>query len=278
MSATVIAMALFAAVLHASWNAFLRNGRDRLWTVTVMSFSTTTAAIPLALLSPLPPQQAWASIGLSALLQVGYSIFLVAAYRHGQLGQIYPIVRGTVPLLVTFGGLAFAGERLGLLQLLGVGLIAAGIMSLALGRNRATASSILYALATGAIIASYATVDAIGVRLAGDAGAYTAWVLLAYGALLPAAFVLSRGRLSVDLRSAETRQALAGGVVVLLAYGIVVAAYRLGPAGPITALRETNVIFATLIGWLFLGEPLTIRSIIACLVVACGAICIGFQP
>lgn len=278
MSATVIAMALFAAVLHASWNAFLRNGRDRLWTVTVMSFSTTAVAIPLALLSPLPPQQAWASIGLSALLQVGYSIFLVAAYRHGQLGQIYPIVRGTVPLLVTFGGLAFAGERLGLPQLLGVGLIAAGIMSLALGRNRATTSSILYALATGAIIASYATVDAIGVRLAGDAGAYTAWVLLAYGALLPAAFILFRGRLSVDFRSAETWQALAGGVVVLLAYGIVVAAYMLGPAGPITALRETNVVFATLIGWLLLGEPLTIRRVIACIVVACGAICIGFQP
>lgn len=278
MNATVVGLALSAAILHAGWNAFLRTGADRLWTVTVMSFSSTAAAILLAVLHPLPAVAAWPYVALSAFLQVGYSVFLVAAYRHGELGQVYPIVRGSVPLLVALGGFLLAGQRLATPELIGVALVACGIMGLSLGRGRASATSILYALATGAIIAAYATVDAIGVRAAGDSGAYTAWVLLIYGALLPATFVGLRGGLAVDLRAPETRKALAGGLFALVAYGAVVAAFALGPAGPITAIRETSVVFAAFIGRFFLGEALTLRRIGACAVVALGAICLGYQP
>ena len=277
MSATVIGLALFAAILHASWNAFLRTGSDRLWTVTVMSFSATIAAVPLALFHPLPAAAAWPYIVLSACLQVGYSLFLVAAYRYGELGQVYPIVRGSVPLLVTLGGFALAGERLSTLQTLGVVLAALGIMSLSLGKGRAATTSILYALATGAIIAAYATVDAVGVRSAGSSGAYTAWVLLVYGMLLPVTFIICRGKLTVDLRSPDALKALGGGIFALIAYGAVVAAFALGPAGPITAIRETSVVFAVLIGRLFLGETLTPKRIAACGVVALGAICLGYH-
>jgi len=277
LSATVISLALFAAILHAGWNAFLRTGSDRLWTVTVMSFSATIAAIPLAIFNPLPAASAWPYVILSASLQVGYSLFLVAAYRYGELGQVYPIVRGSVPLLVTLGGFVLAGERLSWHQSLGVVLAALGIMSLSLGKGRAATTSILYALATGAIIAAYATVDAIGVRSAGSSGAYTAWVLPIYGVLLPVAFIICRGKLTVDFRSPDALKALGGGVFALIAYGAVVAAFALGPAGPITAIRETSVVFAVLIGRLFLGETLTPKRIAACAVVALGAICLGYQ-
>lgn len=277
MSPLVIGLALFAAILHASWNAFLRTGADRLWTVTVMSFSSTAMAIPLAMLNGFPATSAWLYVILSACLQVGYSVFLVAAYRYGELGQVYPIVRGSVPLLVTLGGFLLAGQQLTVLETVGVALVGGGIMGLSLGRGRAATTSILYALATGAIIAAYATVDAIGVRAAGNVGVYTAWVLLAYGALLPATFVVSRGRLVVDPRAPETWKALGGGLFALLAYGVVVAAFALGPAGPITAIRETSVVFAAFIGRLFLGETLTPRRVGACAVVALGAICLGYQ-
>ncbi|AZO55463.1 MULTISPECIES: DMT family transporter [unclassified Mesorhizobium] len=278
MSPLVIGLALFAAVLHASWNAFLRTGADRLWTVTVMSFSSTALAIPLAIFNGFPATSAWPYIGLSACLQVGYSVFLVAAYRYGELGQVYPIVRGSVPLLVTLGGFLLAGQHLTAPETAGVALVGGGIMALSLGRGRGSTTSILYALATGAIIAAYAMVDAIGVRAAGDVGAYTAWVLLAYGLLLPATFVAIRGRLAVDARVPETWKALGGGLFALLAYGVVVAAFALGPAGPITAIRETSVVFAAFIGRLFLGETLTPRRVGACAVVALGAICLGYQP
>ena len=277
MSALVVGLALSAAILHAAWNAFLRSGADRLWSVTVMSFASTVVALPFVFIYSAPPASAWPYIILSAVLQTGYSVFLVAAYRHGELGQVYPIVRGTVPLFVTLGGFLVAGERLGLWQMAGVALIAAGIMSLALGKGRASTFSLALALATGAIIASYATVDAIGVRLAGHTGAYMAWVLVLYGLLLPTAFVVLRGKLIVGIRSPETWKALGGGLIAMIAYGLVVAAFALGPAGPITALRETSVVFAALIGWLFLGETLTPRRMVACGIVVIGAIFIGYR-
>lgn len=276
MSATVVSLALFAAILHAAWNAFLRNGGDRFWTITVMSFAGTIVAFPFLFIYPLPTSVAWPYIVLSALLQVGYSLFLIAAYRSGELGQVYPIVRGTVPLLVTSGGFLITGDRLNLDQIAGVVLVAVGILSLVLGRGRASTSSILFALAAGAIIAAYATVDSIGVRQVGQSGAYTAWVLVLYGTLLPVIFIAMRGKLAVDVRSPDTWKALAGGVVATAAYGVVIAAFSLGPAGPITALRETSVIFAVLIGWLFIGETLTLRRIVACLIVAVGAILLGY--
>ncbi|MDJ1635089.1 DMT family transporter [Rhizobium rhizogenes] len=275
MSAAVIGLALSAAILHATWNAFLRSGGDRLWTVTVMSFASTIVALPFVLIYPLPASGAWLYIVLSAALQVGYSIFLVAAYRYGELGQVYPIVRGTIPLLVTVGGFIITGDEINSYQIAGVVLVALGIMSLALGKGRASTSSILFALVTGAIIAAYATVDSIGVRQTGQSGAYTAWVLVLYGTFLLVAFLVLRRRLVVDFRAPDTWKALGGGLVAMVAYGVIVAAFALGPAGPITALRETSVVFAVLIGWLFLGEALAVRRIIACVIVASGAILLG---
>lgn len=277
MSAAVIMLALFAAILHATWNAVLRIGADRLWTITVMSFAMTIVAIPLAFMLPLPPASAWLYLILSSCLQVGYSIFLVAAYRYGELGQVYPIVRGSVPLLVTLSGFVLAGQHLTTVPIIGIVLVALGIMSLALGKGRAKTTSILFALATGLLIAAYTTVDAIGVRETENPAAYATWICLIYGTLLPVTYVAIRGRLTLDIRSPETLKALAGGVVSLIAYGAVIAAFALGPVGPITALRETSVIFAALIGGFFLGETLTLRRIGACAIVALGAICFGFD-
>jgi drug/metabolite transporter (DMT)-like permease len=148
-------------------------------------------------------------------------------------------------------------------------------MSLTLGDRRASTSSILFALTTGAIVAAYATVDSIGVRQTGQSGAYTAWVLVLYGAFLPAAFLARRRRLVIDFHAPDTWKALGGGLVAMVAYGVIIAAFTLGPAGPITALRETSVVFAVLIGWLILGETLTVRRILACFIVAVGAILLG---
>lgn len=275
MTAPVVALALSAAILHATWNAFLRSGADRLWTVTVMGLSMMIIAAPFAFFLPLPPIAAWPWLLLSSVLQVGYSVFLVAAYRQGELGQVYPVVRGSVPLLVTLGGFLFMSEHPATKSLIGICLIAAGIMSLALGKGHASASSLGFALATGLCIASYATVDAIGVRTTGDARVYALWIYLLYGGLMVLSYMVIRGRLSLDLDSPETWMAFGGGMVSLLAYGAVIAAFALGPAGPITALRETSVVFAALIGWLFLGEALTARRILACVVVAAGAILIA---
>jgi drug/metabolite transporter (DMT)-like permease len=277
MSPAVIGLALFAAVLHAAWNAVLRSGADRLWSVTIMSVAMTVVAIPFAFVLPPPFSPSWPYLILSSALQVGYSVFLVYAYRYGELGQVYPIVRGSVPLLVTLGGFLFADQHPSMLSVFGVSLIALGIMSLALGRRRTAAKSVVWAFIAGLFIASYVTADGIGVRLAGDARAYATWIFLIYGALMPATFIAFRGRLSSDVLSSDTLKALAGGVISLIAYVAVILALALGPIGPISALRETSVVFAVLIGRAFLAEPLTMRRILACAGVALGAFCLGYQ-
>ncbi|MFC3058593.1 DMT family transporter [Paenirhodobacter populi] len=276
MTTTVIALALFAAILHATWNAFLRSGADRLWTITVMSLSMVIVAVPFAFVLPLPPAAAWPWLIGSSLLQVGYCCFLVRAYRYGDLGQVYPVVRGSVPILVTLGGYLFLSEQLPPVALFGIGLIAGGIMALSLGKGRASLTSLAYAVLTGLFIAAYATVDARGVRIAGHAGSYAVWIYILYGSLMVLTFLAMRGSLQIDPRAPDTWKAIGGGMVSLLAYGAVLAAFALGPAGPITALRETSVIFAALIGWAFLGEHLTQRRLFACVVVVAGAICVGY--
>lgn len=275
MSTVAVCLALLAAILHASWNAFLRTGADRLWSITVMSLAGSVICLPFLFILPLPGSAAWPYILLSAGLQVGYSLFLVAAYRHGELGQVYPIVRGTVPLLVTLGGFLFFGEILGTWQTLGVLLIATGIMSLSLGKTRAATSSILFALTTGLIIACYSTVDSLGVKMVEQPVAYALWVLFLFGMMITLAFMITRRGLVVDLKSPVTWKAVGGGVVAMLAYGLVVVAYAYAPAGLVTAVRETSVVFAVLIGALLLGEPLTLRRLLACLIVAGGAISVS---
>ena len=187
------------------------------------------------------------------MLQVGFSLLLVAAYSHGELGQVYPIIRGSIPLLVTLGGLLLAGEQLTAGQSAAVGLIALGVMSLTFGKGRASVGSLLLALACGTVVAGYTTIDALGVRLASDPLAYSAWITLLYAALLTATYSVLRGKLVISLRASETWKAAAGGVVSLAGYTAVVAAFTFAPAGPVSALRETSVVFAVLIGWLFLG-------------------------
>jgi drug/metabolite transporter (DMT)-like permease len=276
MRPTAIALTLLAAMLHATWNAVLRSSLDRLWSVTIMSFATTLAAVPFALLLPLPLTQSWTYLGFSAVLQVAYIILLAHAYRSGELAQVYPVVRGSVPLLVTIGGFVLAGQRVGPTGLLGIALISLGIVSLALGRVRAEAKTLALGLLTALLVASYVTADGIGVRLSGNPQSYAAWIFLIYGALLPATFLLLRGGITVKLRAPETVKALTGGFISLASYGAIIAALAVSKLGPVSALRETSIVFAALIGHVVLGERLTGRRMLVCLAVTLGAVCIAF--
>lgn len=276
MRGAIIGLTVFAAVLHATWNAVLRSGGDRLWSITIMSFATTAAAIPLAFFLPLPLITCWTYLIVSAVLQVAYGILLAQAYRYGELGLVYPIVRGSVPVMVTIGGFVLAGQRLSRPALLGIVLISLGIVSLAFGRARTHLRSVAPAVAAALFVASYVTADAIGVRLAGNPRSYAVWAFIIYGVLMPPAFLLLRRRITVDLLAPETLKAVAGGLISLGSYGAIVTALALGNAGPVSALRETSIVFSALIGRVVLGEILTGRRILVCLIVTLGAVCIGY--
>jgi drug/metabolite transporter (DMT)-like permease len=272
----VVSLVLCAAILHASWNAVLRGRDDKLWSVTVMSFAATVVAIPVVALLPLPAGASWPYLALSVVLQVVYSWFLVIAYKFADLGQVYPMVRGSVPLLVTLGAAVFAGERLSATALSGIVLVSLGIMSLAFGKGRAHPKAVAAALANSIVIATYTVTDGIGARLSGNSFSYVSWIFVLYGIAMPIAFMATRGRLEVRWSAPETRTAVLAGLVQLVTYGTVIWALTMAPIGAVSALRETSIVFAALIGRMFLHEPLTARRLGACVVIAAGAGCLGY--
>jgi uncharacterized membrane protein len=231
--------------------------------------------LPSPWFAPPPAAQSWGYALLSALLHVGYNLFLVRSYRVGDLGQIYPISRGSSPALIALGAALFVGETITASELLGIGLVSGGIISLAFRGRSLSVPSLPYALGTGCFIAAYSVVDGIGARLSGAPLAYTVWMSALWGMLMPAVYIGLRDARSLFSVRPGMFTAVIGGLVSLLAYAIVIYAMNEAPLGAVSALRETSVLFAALLGSLFLGERLTVRRMLACVVIASGAIIIG---
>ncbi len=273
MSPWVAGLVLLSAVMHASWNALLKGGGDRTRSIAVMAATAGLASAAWAVFLPAPRPGNWPYIGLSVALHVAYNFLLVLAYRHGDLGVSYPVARGSSPLLVAGGAAVLAGERLDAFALAGIVLVCGGIFGLARdGREGKLTRGIVPALLTGVTIAAYTVADGLGGRAAGNAWSYAAWLFALNGlAMLPVLF-WRRARLD-----AASQRSAAGGVVSLAAYAVVVWAASAHPMGRVSALRETSVVVAALLGWLFLGEQLGSRRLVACLVVAAGAGCLGLR-
>ncbi|MFW8633518.1 EamA family transporter [Cribrihabitans pelagius] len=276
MSIAVTAIILAAAVLHAVWNAIVKTAADRTTTLGLVAFGHVLPGAVMAALLPLPALESFPYIGLSTLVHFGYYFMLGQAYRHGDLSVVYPIARGIVPALAAFWALLFAGEWLPVQAWGGIALIAVGIQmsswrALSSGVSRAALG---FAIGTGVCISVYTVVDGLGVRLSGNTLGYWAW-----GALLHvfiAGFVgLRRRDTLATLPPRVWLLGLAGGLVSMTAYGLVLYAKTLAPIGAVSALRETSVIFAALIGFVFLREGYWLRRLGAAVLMAAGVALIG---
>jgi drug/metabolite transporter (DMT)-like permease len=271
----VAALVLLAAVLHASWNVLVKMGGDRLLVQTIV---IGTGSLLCALALPwagLPAPASWPFVIASVLVHNLYFFFLLRSYAHGDLSQVYPIARGTSPLVVALLAVPFAGERLSPTDLLGVCLVTLGIASLSAGR-RATGDrrAVAYALMTGLLIAAFTLVDGIGVRRAGGPLSFILW-MQALEILPLALFVLlrRRDRIRPFLATNGARRVLGGvlgGIMAASAYGIVLWAYSRASLAPVSALRETSVVMAAAFGALRLGEPFGARRVAAAAVVVLG--------
>jgi drug/metabolite transporter (DMT)-like permease len=276
MTPAVIAIVLSAALLHAAWNALLKSGGDRFHAMVIMSVAASMACLPAAAILPLPDPRSWPAILVSAMIHVAYNLFLVRAYAHGDLGQVYPIARGSSPLLVTVGAAALAGEKPSGVALAGIILVSLGIFSLAQRWTKGTsASGMRVALATGVLIAAYTVTDGLGGRLSQNPPSYAVWLFIVEGVPMAVIYWVMRGWRAPLLAGAETAKAAAGGLVSLLAYGMVIWAASIGPMGSVSALRETSVVFAALMGRFFLAEDLSPRRLASCMAVAAGAVLLG---
>ena len=271
----VITLVLAAAALHATWNALVKAGDDRL---AVMAITMGLPVVPFSValfFVPIPAAGCWPFLIASVVFHWGYYYFLLYAYRHGDLSQVYPIARGTAPMLVAFGGWILAAERLNIYETLGVLLLSAGIASLAWRRGERRRSgegwAIAFALLTGVTIGLYSLADGLGVRRAGTIAGYILWIFV----LTDLPFLLfalwrRRGQLRTSLLT-NLKPGIGGAVTSSLAYAAVIWAMSVAPMAHVVALRETSVVMAAIIGSLALKEPFGVRRIMAAIVVACGA-------
>ena len=276
LEAGVLLLVMLAAVLHASWNALVKAGDDKLVMQTLVISVHGFLAMPALFFLPLPAAASWPFLALSALVHFVYYAGVIGAYRHGDLSQVYPIARGSAPVLVAVGAWALAGEGLSLPELLGIFGVSLGIVSLTglpgSGRDHGETKAIAFALMTGLTIAAYTLTDGMGVRRAGNALSYILW-LFALEAVPLTAFALwrRRGRIAAAFRP-HLLTGFIGSLLSGLAYGIVIWAMSVAPMAHVVALRETSVLIAAAIGSLVLKERFGRRRIVAAGIVAAGAV------
>lgn len=265
MSIEVSFAVLLAALLHASWNAMIKGGRDVLMDTAAIVAGAGLVAIPFLFVVPPPDPASWPYIFASIVTHLAYYFFMVSAYRSGDLSLVYPLMRGVAPLLTGLLAIVWLREWPGPLGWTGMLLISLGVIALALrparlgpalhGHGRAVG----FALANAVVIAVYTIIDGSGARLAGNAWSYIVW-LFALDALPFTLYMLvtRRGEF-IGALAERRRRGLIGGGLSAAAYAISVWAMTKAPVALVASLRETSVLFATLIGARMLKEHLSPR-------------------
>lgn len=265
-------------MLHAVWNAIVKTAVDRTTTLGLVALGHVLPGAVLICILPLPNAESWPFIALSTFVHFGYFYMLGRAYQHGDLSVVYPIARGIVPVLVSLWAWLLLGEVLPPLVWAGIALIMAGIFlsswkSLRSGVGR---SALVLSLGTGLCISVYSVVDGMGVRLSGNTLGYWAWGAFLH--LFIAGFCGWRRqqvlrRLPIKIWAVG----IAGGMVSMTAYGLVLYAKNFADLGVVSALRETSVVFATLIGFFVLKEGNWKRRLSAAILMVFGIVTIGLN-
>jgi phosphonate utilization associated putative membrane protein len=254
----VMSLVLVGALLHAGWNALVKSSTDKTLDTALIHVLCSFLALPVCWYVGLPPAEAWPFIAASLAIHVGYYFALSGAYRHGELGLTYPLMRGTAPMLVAVASMLVLGEDLSGMGALGVVLISGGVLllgaSAGLMRHR---KAVLYALSNAVLIALYTVVDAKGARISGNVVQYVAMLFVLDGwpfAVL--VFLHRKGRIWAYVQG-RWPLALGGAVASVGSYAIALWAMTVAPMAMVAALRETSVLFAAILGAWFLKEHWT---------------------
>lgn len=253
----MIAVVLGSAVLHAFWNALAHTARDRLTAVALIAVASGGASVLLLPFLRPPAHAVWPWILASGLLQALYNFGLVLAYRLGDFGRMYPLARGTSPLVVALVATFVVGQPMSAPEAVGIGVVSAGLLALAFSDGipaRADLPAVCAAVGTGLLIASYTVVDGVAVRKSGSVLGYSCWTFLLSAVLvLIGVAAIRRTRFLPSLRQ-DTARGLTGGLVAMTAYTLVLWAQTRGGLAEVATLRETSILIGAGIGALILKE------------------------
>ncbi len=273
MSIEVASLVLVAAAFHAIWNTLIKIRGDR---VIVMMLVTLAGSIFSLLVAPFvdaPVPESWGFLAATILLHTAYHFFLPIAYDHGDLGQVYPIARGSAPLLVAVGALVFTGETLMPRALLGTLCLACGVMALTFERESGVwkkPKPVIYALLTGVLIASYTVVDGMGARQAGSAIGFAVWLTIGDGLLTFLIVYIWKGRDALAVARRNLGTGMVGGILQVGGYWIIVWALAVAPMAMVSSLRETSVLIAAVISTFILKEGFGVWRFVSASLIALG--------
>jgi len=265
-------LVLVSALMHAGWNLIAKLGSDRLIAMALMKAPNMLVALAVLAFAGLPAPESWPLLLASSGVNCLYFYFLINAYHAGDLSLAYPVARGLAPLFVLALSAIVAREIPSLAGFAGVVLISTAIFALAArrGATREHYATLLWASGVGLTIALYTVIDGLGGRSSGNVVGYVACLNILTGIAVCGAAIAKRGRAAVSALRGNWKNGLLGGTLMLFAYMIVVYALTLAPMAQIAALRESSVIFAAILGVIFLRERFGARRIVASAVVATG--------
>lgn len=272
MSLTVFEIVLVAAVLHASWNAIVKAGKNTVLTMVLVTASAALWAVVLLPVLPSPSPESWPYIALSAALQIVYFALVARIYRIADMSQTYPIMRGAAPLIVALAGTLFLDEALSSPAWLGVCIICSGILIMLWSGEQKSREGLILALLNALVISGYTLVDGIGVRLSAAPASYTLWIFLITGASIGCWATLTQWSQTRHYLRLNWHLGAVGGLGTLVSYGLALYAMTQAPVAVVAALRETSILFSAVISWLILKEHITIVRCVSVCVIAIGAI------
>lgn len=281
MSPLVFATVLLAAVLHAVWNALLKVSGDRLVIMAVTTSITSILTLPVLFYLPLPEPESWPYLALSACVHSFYMLVLIRAYGEGDFAQVYPLSRGSAPLLTAILGYILLNETMDVSESIGMLLIVMGIFGLATetsqGVFQLSRRALFYSLLTGLCITSYSLVDGIGVRLSGNSLSFIVWMFFLDGFVVPfVAFLRRPNALLLGTVKTVWKSGVLVSILSTAGYAIVVWAFNQERIAPVAVLRETSVLFALLISYFFIKETLSLARFAIVILILGGIILLGY--
>jgi drug/metabolite transporter (DMT)-like permease len=263
MPIDVFVMVLAAALLHATWNAVVKSNGDRFTLIRIFAWAQLVVSLCLLPFVDFPNEAAWPYLVASPVFSTCYLLLLNRAYRIGDLSLVYPLARGAAPLVVAIVSIVLLGEELGRANQIGIMLITIGITSLALTRGTGARDTlpVLLALAMGSLIATYTLIDGMGARLSGTPHGYMVVVTIPQSLLIIAiSHTFGRGKRATVGRQ-TLRFGIASGLVAYLSTWLIIWAYTRAPIALVSALRETGIVFAVIIGVVIRKERLNLARL-----------------
>ena len=275
MNNTVFLLVLFSAVLHASWNSMASKYKNKNVSIPAIVYGHVPACIIAVIILPMPSIESFPYIILSALIHQGYQNFLLTAYQSGKFTTVYPVARGFGPLVATIISIIFLGVHLKVFTLLSILLISTGVIFIGLfSRSVLKNYKILYtSLATGVFIGIYSVIDGYGARLSMSAISYMSWVFIFSALFFPIVLKFRKQKNILKKTLTEGKVIFwVGGFFSYIAYVITVWAFTKAPIPMVSALRESSIIFAILIGYFYLKEKINMYKIISILLIFAGVL------